>query len=378
VANQGWEPAKWRRHAILALLLPGFALASIAQEESIEPLPSLPAWTHTVDLRARTGYKDNVALANDHPDGSPFVGVGLELGLWRWLGTSTELEFFGLLDERRFLSAESVEKERTAYGLAQIKTTPTERWQIGLGFEYIHQDQILDVSVNDPDFDTVRVLAHGFVAKPSARWTAGGSSFEIQAWAQRQFYREPLDDYWEPGGRIAWGIPYGQGSELEFSYEFRHLLFDKTEERTAEGDRVPGTHRAYNQQETRASWRHTWDENRRWRTTTRLSARWNEDNGSGFFNYTRGQVSEQVRFRTRNWELEGEARLAHYDYALQTADDGVSHRDRTDVAFRASIERRLLGSLKIFAEYNYERTLANRASEKYTVNTCSGGLNWGF
>jgi hypothetical protein len=346
-----------------------------------DAMPDLPAaisqWTHSASVKARVGYKDNVALSSIAPDGSPFVGAAAELGLWRWL-ERTELEFFGTVDDRRFLAADATEKELTAYALGRLKSNWSDRWQTALGFEYVYQDQIVDVSVTEAELDRVRVRGHSVVSRPSSRWTVGRSWLELQAQAQRQLFQSPLDDYWEAGGKLAWGIPYGYGSEMAFSYEFGRRWFDTDEERTVDGVAIPGTQRVYDQQEARAQWRHTWDAARRWRTTTRVSTRWTEDGGSGFYDYTRGQLAEQIRFRTSRWDIECEARLSRYVYAVQTGDDGLSPRDRNDIGIRLSTERRLTSALKIFAEYTHERTLSNRELDSYSVNTVSGGLNWEF
>ena len=362
------------------------ALCALAQDEAILDVPplELPTWEHSVNIRLRGGYKDNVTLANGAPEESAFLGTGLEFVSWRALGAGGQFEFFLTADDRRYLSALSVEKEQTAFVLAQLKQDLSERCQVSLGLEYLYQDQILDVSVTEAELATVRVVGHGIVVRPAIRrnlrpaWNIGASWLELQLPVQRQIFRSPLDDYWEGGARVVWGLPYGQ-SELTFGYEFGHRWFDEEEQRTASGAALPGTHRGFDVQEARANWRHDWDEAHRWRNSTRISTRWLRDNGGGFFDYVRGQVSEQIRYRTRTLEVQAEVKLAHYDYTHQTVSaTDPTLRDRSEVGFNFRCEKKVARFLRIFGEYSYEQTMANRMIEEYTVNTVSGGLNWEF
>jgi hypothetical protein len=368
-----------------------FVLASFAWAQDQEQIPDippleLPSWEHSVNLKARAGYKDNVTLANAAPEASAFVGTGLELVAWRQVGANAQFEFFVTADDRRYLSADSVEKEQIAYVLTQLKKDLSEDWHVSLGLEYLYQDQIVDVSVTEAELDTIRVVGHAIVVRPTVRrdlksaWNVGNSWLELQLPAQRQLFRAPLDDYWEGGTRLVWGLPYGDQSELTFGYEFGYRRFDEEEQRAADGVRLPGTHRAFDLHEIRGTWRHYWDQRRRWRTSTKISTKWLRDNGGGYFDYTRGQVSEQVRFRTKALEIQAEVKLARYDYTHQTVapPPDLTLRNRSEIGFNFRCERQIVRFLKIFAEYSYEQTMANRSIEEYTVNTVSGGLNWEF
>ena len=196
---------------------------------------------------------------------------------------------------------------------------------------------------------------------------------------QRQFFAEPLDDYLEYGPRLTLGKTYGHQSELSLRYEFARRFYDHEPLRDATGSAVPGSHRESTQHDARLTWKHFWDTQRRWRTTTKLVARQSEDNGSGYFDYTKLQASEQILFRTRVWEISAEAKLAHYDYPVQTisATDPAKRRS-TEWGLNLRCERRVSRLLKIFAEYDRVETISNLAFEQYVVNTVKGGLNWTF
>lgn len=367
----------WRT---LAALAGGFVCAATAREEEVpDLLPPLPLWEHVASLSPRVGYKDNVSLAHTAPEESLFVGAGLELVLLRPLGEAAQFEFVGAAEDRRYLSAESVEKEQTVLALAQAKRIWEPSWQGTWGLEYLYQDQILDVSITETNLAAVRVRGHTIAARPALRHDLGPAWAEAQGNVQRQFFQAPLDDFWEAAYRFVWGLPYGNKSEFTISYEFGRRWYDEDQLRTELGVPIPGTRRELRLQELRLTLRHQWDSAQRWRTTTRLSGRLNEDSGSGYFDYARGQILQQIRYRGGKWELHAEARLGRYEYALQTVsaiDPSLRKRDELMLGFRC--ERKLTKSLKLFGDYSYERTLSSRTIEEYEVNTVSGGLNWEF
>ena len=146
-----------------------------------------------------------------------------------------------------------------------------------------------------------------------------------------------------------------------------------------DGTRIPGTLLEFQSHETELAWRHHWDEKRRWRTVTKLGFELNEDNGSGYFDYTRRWLSQQILYQASSWELSGEVKVGRYDFEVQTVGAADSaRRSKTDVTFALRGEKSLLSSLKLFAQFEHERSLSNEASYEYTLNTVSGGVDWEF
>ena len=122
-----------------------------------------------------------------------------------------------------------------------------------------------------------------------------------------------------------------------------------------------------------------WDRERHWRTTTKLGFKHNDDNGSGYFNYARGQVSEQLRWRNDGWEIAGTARVNYYQFPVQTVSTtDPRRREQFDLTLNLRAERHFGETVKLFVEYDRERTLSNVPSDRYAVNTVSGGLNFEF
>jgi len=96
---------------------------------------------------------------------------------------------------------------------------------------------------------------------------------------------------------------------------------------------------------------------------------------SGYFDYDRYSVSQEVRFQTDAWEITAEARLSYYRYPVQTiSDTDLRKRERKELTLALRGERQLAKHIRLYVQYDYERTDSNAALDEYTVNTVSGGV----
>lgn len=365
----------WVRIITAAFL--GWASGILRGQEFDFPI-LLPKWDRDLSFRTGAGYRDNIGLSANSPRGSAFVMTGLELILLRLPENGTQFNLFVSGEDIRFFSSGPVDKEQSAFAQAVVKKDFGSAWQVSLAAEYTYQNQVVDVSVTEAGLTNIPVEGHGAVIREtlrrdfSSRWWA---SLELPE--RRQFFREPLDDYWDYGCRATLGKSYGKKSELSVSYEITERAYDHEKLRTPEGDTIAGTRRESLQHDARLIWKHYWDRQSRWRTTTRLTARKSEDNGSGYFDYTRLQLAEQILFHTKDWDISAEARVARYDYPIQTGTDDA-RRVSSDLAFNLRCERRVTAFLKLYAEYDRERVFSNLELERYLVNTMKGGFNWTF
>ncbi len=378
----GLGTAKWKHLAAVGFI--GWtAYATQAQELDLPNLDLpifLPKWEHDFSLRTGAGYRDNVALASQSPKESAFVATSLEMILLRLPENNTQFTLFLSADDLRYLASGPVDKEQTAFAQALVKTDCGSDWQVSLAAEYVYQDQVVDVSVTEPGLTTIPIRGHTAIVREGLRRDfANNCWIMVELPVQRQFFHEPLDDYSEYGPRLTLGKIYGHQSELSVRYEITRRRYDHDPLRDAKGAVVPDSHRESAQHDARLTWKHYWDPQRHWRATTKLAARQSGDNGSGYFDYFRLQASEQILFRTKVWEVSAEAKLAHYDYPVQTVRvSDPAKRRSTEWGLNFRCERRLSGFLRIFAEYDRAQTISNLASEQYVVNTVKGGLTWTF
>jgi hypothetical protein len=342
--------------------------------------PGSSKWAHLVGFRTGVGYKDNVTLAHESPEESVFLATGVDYFALRLPEGATRFDFHLIADESRFLSADAVDAERVAIAQARLRTDAGGGWETTIGLETIYQDQVLDVSVTETDLRTVQVEGLTLTGRPGVKRTMNRWGWvQLEVPVRRQWFRSPLDDYWEFGPEVSWGIPYGHRSEASLSYEFMRRGYDADESLTAQGAFIPGRTRAFERHEVGARWRHHWDAARRWRTTTRLSWLMNRDNGGGYFDYDRARLSQQARFEPGAWAFLVGMRLSFYDYRLQTASpfDG-GRRERLEWSLEARVERRLARFVKVHLGWEREETFSNLTLDEYSVNVVTAGLDWEF
>lgn len=361
------------------LCLPVFlARAASLGADSALALPEVSLWDVSVNLRAAAGYKDNVMLSRFGAEASPVFMSGADLLVFRVPTGGAELSFMFSGDDTRFVSAQGADKEQTFFALAELKRQCANGWGGGFGLQYFYMDQVLDASTLDYGAGSIQARGHGLVLDPSVRRKlSAADTLELEFPINRFYYAWPLDDYWEGGPKLALKHGYGWRSEIGVSYEVARRPYDNRWQANAAGVLLPDTGLEFLLQRAEAAWRHHWDANRRWRSTAKLGVEINEDNGSGYFDYKRYFVSQQLRFRAGGWELRAQGSLRFYDYALQTvsATDPAKRNKMLVIAgFRA--ERSLAKKLKLFAEFEHESSLANVTYDAYRVNLVYAGVDW--
>ena len=361
--------------------LPYAASAGSTDGATNEFIPELPKlWVRDIELRAAVGYKDNLLLSHTATERSVLIGSGADVTIARLPLDGKHLNLLLSVDDTRYLQGQTVNHEDLAVAVGQVKLDLNPAWRVGLDLRYVYQDQVVDTSITEANLEATLVRGHGLAVLPNLLW-----SFSAQAWlelagtAQRQYYRSPLDSYWEGGPKLTLGHDYGYQSSLTLSYSWNHRLHDTREEVSLSGTNQPGTSLQFFQQEVELAWRHNWDAQRRWRATTRLGFQRNQDNGPGFYDYQRYLAAEQLRCVAATWELKAQGRLAYYRFDHQRASDThPGFRRKAIVSLSVRGEKKVWRELKLFAEYEREQSLSNRTIDEYQANRVAGGVSWEF
>jgi hypothetical protein len=246
--------------------------------------------------------------------------------------------------------------------------------------QYYFQDQVLDVSVSETNREAVTVLGHTLSARPTLRVNLPRRLWlELESPVTRQYFDEPLDDYWEAGLKFTFGYKYRRDSQVALVYEPFWRPYDTDPARTATGTAIPNSHRFSFQQNARVVWRHHWDEEKHWRTVMTLGGRINEENGGDYYDYSKWFAAGRIEYHVHGWEISGEARYAGYHYPIQTVSaTNPAHRERTEWTASVQIERQLDEKVSVVGSYDYETTGSNDPLETYHVNTVSLSLRWEF
>lgn len=372
-AGTKWERRAWTTALIFYLGSIGLAFAGGAEISEASLL-----WDKSLNLRGGFGYKDNVLLRSTGKAASEFGAFGFDAMILRLPIHGPQFTLFVTGDDNRYLRDIGVDKEQTLVAAAKLDVPWSDGWEAGLGVQYVYQDQVFDVSATETDLTTLRLKGHGIKGTPSlSRKLSDQWKVQAEFPVTRQFLAAPLDDYWSGGPKISLERGYGRRSFVSLSYGFDWRSYDKREQFDPRGAIIPETSLRFYLHEFELINRHYWDVKRHWRNDTKLGFDWNQDSGSGFFDYFRYYASEQFRWATDDWNIKAQARLSYYDYPVQTVSFESSEKRNLmalTLTFRA--ERKLAKKLKLFVEFEHEQNLSNRAINEYRANTVTGGLDW--
>lgn len=353
--------------------------AASPTNEFIPEPPPLPLWDYSVNARAAVGYKDNLLLNRDATESSYLLASALDLTVLRLPLDGRQFHFILSGEDIRYPDGNTVQKEQTLIALAQGKLDLGRGFQGGLTAQYLYLDQVVDVSITETATAPMPLRGHLLALRPSCRVGLPGRFWvEAEGIAQRQWFAAPLDDYREGGPKLTVGRDYGHRSTATLGYQWALRAYDHRAPLAADGTPLAGTLQ-FQRHEVELVLRHNWDARRRWRTVTRLNCQVNRDNGAGYFDHNRFQVSQQVRYVAGPWELRCQARLSHFEFAVQRAGSAdPSLREKTLAAIGLRGQKKLTKHLNAFADYEYEQSLSNRTVDEYRVHKASGGLELEF
>ncbi len=364
------------RTAKIALL----ASCPVAWAQDEEPKLEVALWDKSVTLKGSFGYKDNVLLSSTQEDGSAFWQSAIDFTLMRLsLDEGPNVTFFVSGEDRRYFSAEEIDKEQLLITHLKLEKPFLNDWSASSIFQYMYADQVYDASSTEQILETLPVKSHNLQFSPGIeRSLPWQSELELKVTVERQFFNEPLDVYWEFGPQLIFTKKYGHRSEMTLSYAFDQRAYDERQEQDLNFEPVPDTSLEYTQHEFELGINHSWDEERRWRGRTRLSFEINEDSGTGFYDYYRYRFSQRFGYYGEDWEATIEGKVLHYDYRIQPVFEGTGVRSTWNYVIAAQARKTVWKSLGIFGDVEHEISDSNYPLEEYNVTTVMGGVDWEF
>lgn len=348
--------------------------------DNVSLLDNSLLWDRQILVRTGLGYKDNVLLSPFRPVGSGFFKSGLEATLLR---LPTEgLHFVASVEgeDIRYFRSGTLDAEQSLLAMTQLKKDWGAGWQAGLTVEYAYVDQVQDISVSENVAARAKVQGHIISVHPALRRDWGTNWWtQMELSATRRLLAVPIDDDWNAGPKLTLGHSVSERSELRMSGGLLNWRYDTRVDTDATGAGIAGTHRERWIYKTDLTWQHYWDEARRWRSTTALAFDYNMENGAGYFDYRKYEVTEQLRYLARGWEARTRVELGYYEFPVRGISSSPSAKfHRTNLTVNLRAEKRVAKFLKIYGEFEHERSISNEAFEEYTVNTVLGGLEWEF
>ena len=359
----------FRSLAVLAWTLGG-GEAGAQAETNRTPLA---LWDISTRVSTGGGYRGNVPLSSVRPQGSSLIEASADFSAIRLSESGSTFTLFVLGELRHYLDIPEIRNEGILYAVTGWQSPIGLEDALGAEFQYLYQNQILDVSETELVQRRVRVLGYGLWLKPYWEHRFNDAwSLKLEGTGLRQIFENDLDDFWEGTVRLRVDYTYGHRSSLSVGYELRHRFYDTRERYDLEGNAEAGTDLVYRYHEVAGEWRHYWDAERRWRTTFEAGFLRNDDNGSGYFNYDRVEASAQLRWREGRWNAKLQGRAGWYMYPNQTVLGDERVRSFYSLDFR--VERKVDAHWLLYAAASREWNLSNDPLDQYDDWMATGGL----
>jgi hypothetical protein len=358
----------------LAALTNNLDLAALTKELGIR------LWDTTFDLREVLGYKDNVMLAKTNRQGSAFSDSGGDLAVIRLPTGPWMLNFFAFGDDTLYFGGNEQVKEQVAIAAVQAIHLFPQNWSSGFGANYLFQHQILDFTALLTNQAPIsQVTGNNFTGRWMTKKEFKPAWVELDLTGGRELMEAPLDSFWQFGPRLGLGCKFGHGSSLTLNYQWNYMMFDTREQVSRQGYELAGTALRFSSQTVELIWHQTFDKSNRWHTYLTASYELTQDNGSGYFSYSQCRLSPRLEYQAKTWKINGFVRGGYYDYPVQPISLGSSTlRDRAYLNAGIYAEKKVFKRLKIFAHYDYERSLSDVDSDTYYDNTFKLGLDFQF
>ena len=338
-------------------------------------------WDKDIVLRAGFGYKNNVLLSPNSPQGSPFFTSGLDVTIFRIPLDGWEVNLTVVGDDiRYFHSPGGINGEDLFLGSAQVQKYFGGVWRSGLEVRYSYSDQVLQEFLITGGAQAVEAQGNTLGARPFIRRDLSTLWWvQLEAPLAREWWQAPLDATWKWGGQTDVGLTYRPHSQIVLSGGIFYVPHDDWLARDALGNELPGRKLQIWRQTAELKWEHQWDASNHWSSITKLGFNHNHDNGGGYYNNDRFYVSGELRFHTTDWELKGSSALSYYDFPVQKIDGPESatlHLTSLNVNLR--VERRLYKSIRGFLAFDYDQSASNDPTAEYRARVFSGGMSWEF
>ncbi len=339
----------------------GLLLSAAAQTET-----ALIDWDFEGEAALSVGYKDNILQSSVNEESSGFVRTALDASVLRFSSTGSFLMFYLFGEDTRYFDAPSVNYEQFISAIVSGAVPVGDDDTMGCSLSYLYMHQIYDASDTQGVPVRLLVLGHSLTFQPyweheyNQRW---GHRFDLRAF--QQFYEVNLDNYRELEGQFQLIRNYGHRSEISAGYYYMQRHYDTREQTDENGDAIPGSSLIYVQDKLAGECRHYFDENRYWRSLTQISGMINRDNDSGFFDYDRVLLRQQLRWDNNTWAVSGNGRLGWYWYKQQMA--GNENRERSFVSLDLRVERRFGNHFSLFTEGEYEWNKSNDPLDEYNT-----------
>jgi hypothetical protein len=336
-------------------------------------------WQHTLGVRTGAGYRDNVLLSPSNPQGSAFLADGLDFSLTRLPLDGWGVDFLASGDDERYL--QNVPSDGTDFWLADltVRRFLGDNWLVGFEATENYLDEIDFVDTTGGP-EIAELQGNIIKMKPSVRRSLDTNWWvELDFPASREILDAPLDNIWKYGPQLQAGFAQDKRRELTLSYQIQEFDHDSWPALAADGAPIGAQTLSLVEQRAELRWHEVWDAGNHWSTESRMMFARDTDNGGGFFNFNEYSLSERIRYEAGRWDVTATLRGSYRDYPIQRT--GLTEGPALNqTLLHATLhgEYRLKRWLKLYAEYDFERSLSDLPDIRYEANTVTAGLIWEF
>lgn len=352
------------------------ATESLAQDDLEMKEPS--NWSHFIDVRLESGYRDNPTYTSSNPSGTTFGTIKLDHTLIRLPVDAWQVTVLTTVDATRLFDSDLAKHELFTFGLFQLQkeSAPGRSWEAGL--QHIYQDQTIDASTTILNQGSVNI--HGHTLQGYGRWKqqwVTGWWIALKPMLEWQTVEQPLDDSYEPGISFSLGQDASKRTSYSLTYDYQERVFDRMTPTDEFGIAVLGDELRFRQHHVEASARWELDEAKVWRLTARAGWRRITDNGQDYFDHDRGRMALELRFRRKHWEIKLSSRASYYDYDIQKiAGAGSNEREKLLLLTGLQAKRNFNNGCYLILRGEHEQSLSNLTTDRYVANTASIGIGW--
>jgi hypothetical protein len=318
----------------------------------------------------------------------------VDVTVFRLMNNGSRFFFFVTGDDTRYftpvksesfttLQPITIGNEDDAIAAAEYRWNLSSNWEVILPLQYFYQNQVFNVATEAGALSTeaaVPAEGNSITFRPSIR-----DQFTSNLWSEaelrlnRQFFDAPLYSYWLAGARLTLGIDFGRADNLTVSYEGDRLIYDSETDATIGGTNLPGTGLRTWEHQAQVRWTHYFDPKKHCSSRAGASFIYNDDNGSGFYDYYNYNFDEELAWTAGRWSVKLDGHFWRFSFPWQTAAvPGSPKLQRDIVTCGARIERVLSKHWRLFAEYEHDSSLCNDPTDRYEANVADAGVDLEF
>jgi hypothetical protein len=353
-------------------------LRELLGENLLKEVSEEPKWDHDLKVRTGLGHGDNVLYGAYEQVGSGYFFTSVD-GLVFRLPEPGQANAYIYFYGENISYFEDVDPGRLFITQGQASHAWGETRQVGLMATHIFYDQVFDASADLDSFTSFGVSAHQVQVVPYLEaYLKNDLHFKAEALMGGAYYEDSYEDSRSGGGRLTFRKKLGELSYLEAVISHDSRRYREKNPRDADGYSVDGLLH-FNINEASLRWLRSAVEPDGWSFSSKLSYVEQEDNASGYYDYSRVRVKQSASRSISDWEVTLSVGFTQYDYSVRNADfSGSDKLWRKGIESVVNLKRTLNDRAAFFLDGQFEHNRSNAAENIYDARRIVVGVEWGI